>query len=904
MRETILNNMFRLTQSYLFGGLDSGIENPNWESADLRVCLVIAGNHRILTNSGLVTQLLSLVKRAERPERNVFVDVCFYQVPEQINILRQMDIPYYFGLFSLQRLTDFDVLMVSVQIHKEMLRLYGMFAGAGIPLFYSQRAESGKMTPLIIAGGVSATKFEVLQGHPKGAMFDLIYFGEGEERIPQLLAEIHRYIWVLRGTNKKFSRTEVLQKLIEKFDNLYFPEGYEHIYEGTELKSIRKKLDWLPDKVKFFRASGECVSSMMSDFVHLGYDKYASRVKLQISQGCSQMGCYFCEQGCQGGCWREYGFDEIKVNLEKVASRSAGSLLQLFSYNTTYHSRLGDVYLEAVKRFKDVSIVTSRTDYIAKFPAYLDLLQQCFRTTVFQLPLEGISDRIRNNLLNKNISWDTVLKAFKEIFKRKIKYVKVNLIYTGWEDETDLKEFKKHFNELLYLRAKYEAETSFRFSVVTLLHYWGTGIQWLPQKGIATFYTNDKGVFPELLQFCRDRGVTFSFRRMIDSAYSQALLDAGRNFSPALFELLEKQWEKKVSVDKRKWFKNVIESFLKTSGFSEYEDMGASLLKPRNKGFVHPSAIADVVSPDIQEIWRKDVGKKSNLTCLKNSGVKRKCYSCGCCDKSKREKILKHRLCNLGFYIQKIKKAQRENSPRTRYRVIYFIKPKVLCRYRSKMAVAHFIASNLLMLCRPMHAALKLFHSVDMVADEMLVKASSINGWGGFSFMDFLTTDSSAKAFPVKKVREVNASLETAHVLRAFPVGSVEPRLRLKNIDMVWVFTSTYDESEVYAKLGTQIVDVPFVTHRREGKTEGFFVLSGVTHPHAWLSDLLHLFESTVRKKFSLTRVGLIQRDFGVCEVCGEKAGFDLLRNKRSVFCNRCYGKSMLKLKKMRQVAF
>ncbi len=82
------------------------------------------------------------------------------------------------------------------------------------------------------------------------------------------------------------------------------------------------------------------------------------------------------------------------------------------------------------KRISYISVIAFRADVVSAVPDYIRFLKALgtFRITV---AVEGISERIREAFLNKNLTWDQILKTAEYVFREKFVMMKFNLIYTG-----------------------------------------------------------------------------------------------------------------------------------------------------------------------------------------------------------------------------------------------------------------------------------------------------------------------------------------------------------------------------------------------------------------------------------------------------------------------------------------
>jgi hypothetical protein len=81
--------------------------------------------------------------------------------------------------------------------------------------------------------------------------------------------------------------------------------------------------------------------------------------------------------------------------------------------------------------------------------------------------MEGISSRLRK-FLQKNLSEDNLMAAFEILFKKQIRQLKIFLILTGYEDQSDIDDFKSFLSSLKALQTSLSNRTKLTFSFATL----------------------------------------------------------------------------------------------------------------------------------------------------------------------------------------------------------------------------------------------------------------------------------------------------------------------------------------------------------------------------------------------------------------------------------------------------
>lgn len=152
-KSKILPELKRLKIAPLMGGQDLNIENPPFEEADYRVCLVFMGDFFAKMVSASMNQLYNLVKSAEAiTGKRIYVDFAYQLDTEDVDVMRELGVPEILGWSSFRTLDEFDLLLPSFSIHYEIMSAYIVWRGAGFPPFFNMRIDREEL-PLVVGGG-------------------------------------------------------------------------------------------------------------------------------------------------------------------------------------------------------------------------------------------------------------------------------------------------------------------------------------------------------------------------------------------------------------------------------------------------------------------------------------------------------------------------------------------------------------------------------------------------------------------------------------------------------------------------------------------------------------------------------------------------------------------------------
>lgn len=844
-KQKVCELMPQLKIAPLLGGFDLNLENPSWEDADLRVCIVQNGDFFTKATSATIVQLASLAREAERESgKKVFIDFSFQPDTNDTEKLRKNGLKEVFGWSSFRSMEDFDVLLCTFSIHYESLGFCTVLWGAGLPAFWNQRKDDPKC-PLIIGGGIIAGLLEPLYGHKEGSLLDLTFIGEAEDRFPAIFQSII-------GLNRlwKTDRTEACKRLVQTYDNLYFPPGYTHEYQGSKLIAIKRNFDWVPEKVKIHR-SWNPRPPMFEDKLLLTANDGAGRGELQISHGCMGFGaCFFCQEGNDGGTWREYDLTAIVENMERLKQACAPNSISFFSLNSNYYSRVFDMYYEVAKRFDYISVIAFRADVVSAVPEYIRFLKALgtFRLTV---ALEGISERIRAAILNKNLTWDQFLRTAEYVFRERFVMLKVNLIFSGHEEPEDVEEFCQAMQKLNELKDKYGAKTSIVWSMTTLVTYWNVGLQWQPRKAtIAELFRERK--FKKAVEIGRTLGHRFRFHSGAEFVFQQFLVDAGRSMTNASIPHYQRYWEENRSINTMTFFDAVNLDVRRTLGIfddalhAKHEEQLARFQKAqenlsvlKSNGTVEPSVEAqfsqveaeyraakladegptreffgheygfdeitpaytyDILPPFVKKIYYMAVGKRGTKYCLKSPATPDvRCKTCGFCedDDYSQEVIIKRNIKSARS-VEDVEQAIFLNKPKSTLRVVFKVGDDVISRHRFKIVLSHYIAARFL---RADRTLARDFHGVGNYADYVITFHDQYDSWAGLNYFDinFRTSleELRSEVGPDFKdiIGRVNSQCKTCQVLAVYALPFTPNSL--KNVKSVWQFKTPVAKAQL-----------------------------------------------------------------------------------------------------------
>lgn len=615
----------------------------------------------------------------------------------------------------------------------------------------------------------------------------------------------------------------------------------------------------------------------------------------------------------------------------------------LLVHNSNYCSYAFEMYEEVAKNFSGVSVISLRSDILADNPNYIPMLKALgsFRQTS---AWEGVSHRIRNHILNKNLSWEQIFRACTAVFEQKHIMLKMNLITTGYEEDADFDEFNQKLDELLAIRDSLGAKTALMFSSTTLVHYPNTAMFYRPRKSTLAEVKRAISIVEmkkarlegdDSLKSYRpmgrahdhiyEKGCRIRYNSGPDFIYQQLLVDGARLLTEPLLPIIEAAWKNGENVSGRNVFEDLVSKSFDVLGLLNpdksynvpaIEDF---FLKEWGYDEITPYSSLGVLAEGARKVQFESWGKKGIPYCLRTvSNPNPKCYMCGYCNDKKewRDKHLIKREYDLGTRIEDVQKAIFENKPKSAIRVVFKIKDDIISKNHMKVVQTHYLAARFL------NASQELADSFFVVTNYSSYQASLHEMeaiWGGYETFDvqFRMDPEELKSFLEKNlnriVSEVNAQSKLSEIVlvRATSLSS----WKMDAATSLWKFKSIVPRQELLERFGkydgniiqidkSGIADVAVkVPYPREnfslyvvqqaGHTEGYVTLNARFNPLYAAQGLFQFSKVQIRDYLDFSRVSLTEVGHVACKHCERSSGVDIFTGKIQSVCPECQAKVM-----------
>lgn len=298
------------------------------------------------------------------------------------------------------RVTDCDLLAVSISFESDYLNLPRLFELAGVPLSRAARAGRG---PLVVAGGPAI----FLNPEPIADFVDVFLIGEAEEMLPELMGVLAR---------TATERSVALDTAAREVRGAYVPAHFTPVFAGPVTAELRhagpgparveRRLVW--DLNPF-----ATTTRVLSDEAVFG-----DMVMVEASRGC-QWGCRFCAAGYMYRPIRTRDPEQVERSLEAgLAERATIGLVGAEMASVPGVDRLGERAAALGGRLSPSSL---KADCVT--PRLAAALAQSGTRSVTVAPEAG-SERMRR-VINKNLGEEDILRAADLLVGEGVQHLKL-----------------------------------------------------------------------------------------------------------------------------------------------------------------------------------------------------------------------------------------------------------------------------------------------------------------------------------------------------------------------------------------------------------------------------------------------------------------------------------------------
>lgn len=396
-------------------GIEEGSVHKKPESVALRLALAFPDMYEVGMSYLGQKILYGLVN--ENPEW--WAERVFTPCADAGNILKEHGAPLC-SLESDTPLAEFDVIGFSLTHELCYTNVLYMLDLAGIPFHSKDRlaGHNGREWPLILAGGGCT-----LAAEPMAPYFDLMYLGDGEDLMPELLALVQK----LRGEG--FSNAEIIEQAA-KLPGIYVPSHFE--YDGP--RRAPKPLN-----EGYSSVTRRNVTSLDDTFYPvrqvIPFGAVHNRLTLEIARGCTRS-CRFCQAGMIYRPVRERSLKNLEELLERCLTGTGYDDVSYLSLSTGDFSALKTFFNATIDRCAAEQIAVSLPSLrVGSIDDSIMERMASIRRTGATLAPEAGSQRLRD-VINKGITEEEIILHTQKLFEHGWQQVKLYFML-GLPTETD-----------------------------------------------------------------------------------------------------------------------------------------------------------------------------------------------------------------------------------------------------------------------------------------------------------------------------------------------------------------------------------------------------------------------------------------------------------------------------------
>jgi radical SAM superfamily enzyme YgiQ (UPF0313 family) len=424
------------------GGEIGTLDPAEADRRDFSILLARLSNYENTSLSFTHTLLYSLFA-----DNGWYPDWAFLPTAQDREVYAEAGIPWLFGIQSKRTAREFDAIGVSNSITQELGNLFWFLKNSGIPIKKSERMTDPEL-PLIIMGGANSGSASVLF-HPDPPV-DGIFTGEDLGLIAKLFRTIQE------GRARGATKPEILSEL----------ESIDGFFQSDKPRAIKK-----------MNARTLGTSALYAKMPVAWGEGNPGKAILPISEGCAGF-CSFCNESFVRKPYREASVDDLLAEARVLKAETGADTVDLFSFNFNMHEDLFRLIDGLVAIFPIIGLKSQRFDSIAEDPTLVEI-EKALGKSVYTCGLEGISERLRR-FLNKNLTEAQVRKSMEVLVAQAVREIKVFLIATGREEETDYAEWSELLGWIRELRTPQGKQVRFVFSITPLVRFPHTPLEFEP----------------------------------------------------------------------------------------------------------------------------------------------------------------------------------------------------------------------------------------------------------------------------------------------------------------------------------------------------------------------------------------------------------------------------------------
>lgn len=211
------------------------------------------------------------------------------------------------------------------------------------------------------------------------------------------------------------------------------------------------------------------------------------------------------------------------------------------THNCNYVTDYKGLLWEFMKIYPKVTFINMRMEELGRDVDALRMMKLVGSNRI-SAPMEGISPRIQNNLLNKCLSEESLTNFMDDMVHARLTDIKVGGIFTGYEEDEDFQWICDFVDRYKQRAAMENGNFPFRLKVTPLVHYNLTPIEYIERKSAKKSYEGEHWLSDEWYEKFREHNVFFKVNGFRYSTFiEQSIIDLGRSATKWMYDNIVSQ---------------------------------------------------------------------------------------------------------------------------------------------------------------------------------------------------------------------------------------------------------------------------------------------------------------------------------------------------------------------------
>lgn len=425
-------------------------------------------------------------------------DVAYLPTKKDIELYDKCNMPYAIGEISHLDASHFDMVGFSVAVLHEVLTVPVIMKSfqrcdKPIPLTWTERKDLplGEV-PIFMCGGITASHGDIMFGE----------LGDGRQAYLDMmcLGICDSTKWVCQDllTTEASTNQEFIEECL-KYPSTYHPQAYKVVYKDNLIVENTKINPKAPDFVHPYYPKFIPNRLGVGRTIIRSFGSNAGDTQIQLSESCTggRGTCNFCAEGNYSGAWQEDSIENIKKHALETKKWTAAVSCKPLSFNCNHMKDFTNLIYVLNETFPKVTYINMRLEELAQDTEAISMMRYTGASRL-SAPIEGLSERIRNGFLNKNLSTESIEKLLHFMVGQRVTDIKVGLVWTGFENEEDWKEMRGLVSRLKSEAASLNRKLPFRLKACLTKE----ALTPIPGKGLVR---QDKLSIGPVVGWCRDK---------------------------------------------------------------------------------------------------------------------------------------------------------------------------------------------------------------------------------------------------------------------------------------------------------------------------------------------------------------------------------------------------------------